>query len=59
MKEISMRTDDDLHRRSSRKVGDSEALKSGDDAIDAARSHQSELFSAIRNFGVGVMATRE
>lgn len=74
MKEISIKIDDELYRRASRKVGDLEAevnqhvteyLESiedtnGDDVgVLEARTHMAELFGATRNFGVGVRPTRE
>jgi hypothetical protein len=72
MKEISIKIDDDLYRRATRKVTDLEADVSqhvteyletldgdDDDAIVAARTHMAELFKLTRNFGVGVRPTRE
>ncbi len=71
MKEISIKVDDELYRRASRRVRDLEAevnqhvteylefLNGDDDAIFAARTHMAELFNATRNFGVGVKPTRE
>ena len=71
MKEISIKIDDELYRRASRKVGDLEAevnqhvtaylesLDGDDDAILDARTHMAELFNATRNFGVGVRPSRE
>jgi hypothetical protein len=71
MKEISIKIDDELYRRASRKVGDLEAevnqhvteyleaLNSDDDAILDARAHMADLFNATKNFGVGVRPSRE
>lgn len=71
MKEISIKIDDELYRRASRKVGDLEAevkqhvteyletLNGDDDAILDARTHMADLFNATRNFSVGVRPTRE
>jgi preprotein translocase subunit SecA len=71
MKELSIKIDDELYRRASRKVEDLEAevnqhvteylesLNGDDDAIFAARTHMAELFNATRDFGVGVKPTRE
>lgn len=71
MREISIKIDDELYRRASRKLGDLEteinqhvtayleALNGDDDAIFAARTHMADLFNATRNFGVGVRPTRE
>jgi branched-subunit amino acid aminotransferase/4-amino-4-deoxychorismate lyase len=71
MKEISIKIDDELYRRASRKVGDLEAevnqhvteyleaLNGEDDAIFAARAHMADLFNATRNFGVGIRPSRE
>jgi hypothetical protein len=71
MKEISIKIDDELYRRASRKVGDLEAdvnqhvneyleaLNEDDDAILDARKHMAALFNATRNFGVSVRPTRE
>lgn len=71
MKEISVKIDDELYRRASRKVGDLEAevsqhvaeylesLNGDDDAIFDARTRMADLFSATRNFGVGVRPSRE
>jgi hypothetical protein len=74
MKEISIKIDDELYRRASRKVENLEAdvnqhvteylqaLNGDDDDDDAildARSRMSELFSTTRNFGVGVKPTRD
>ena len=71
MKEFTIRIDDEIYRRASRKVGDLEsdinqhvteylqALSGDDDAILAARARMADLFKVIRNFGVGVRATRE
>jgi hypothetical protein len=71
MKEISIKIEDELYRRASRKVGDLEAevnqhvaeyletLNGEDDAILDARTRMASLFNATRNFGVGVRPTRE
>jgi hypothetical protein len=71
MKEISIKIDDDLYRRASRKVEDLEAevnqhvtkyLESidGDDVgVLEARSHMADLFGTTRDFGVGLRPTRE
>jgi DNA replication initiation complex subunit (GINS family) len=71
MKEISIKIDDDLYRRASRKVADLEAevnqyatdylegINGGEDAVSAARTHMEDLFNATRNFGVGVRPSRE
>ena len=71
MKEISIKIDDELYRRASRKVGDLEAEVNqhvteyleginGDDAgILAARAHMADLFQTTSNFGVGVRPSRE
>ena len=71
MKEISIKIDDELYRRASRKVEDLEAevnqhvteyleaLNGDDDAILDARTHMADLFNATRNFGVGVRPSRE
>lgn len=71
MKEISIKIDDELYRRASRKVGDLEAevnqhvteyleaLNGDDDTIVDARAHMANLFKATRNFGVGVRPSRE
>jgi cytidylate kinase len=71
MKEISVKIDDELYRRASRKVTDLEAevsqhvteylegIKGDDDGILAARAHMSDLLNATRNFGVGVVPSRE
>lgn len=71
MKEISIKIDDELYRRASRKVGDLEAevnqqvieyleaLNGDDDAIFAARTHMADLFKATKNFGVGIRPSRE
>jgi DNA replication initiation complex subunit (GINS family) len=71
MKELSIKIDDDLYRRASRKVEDLEtevnpyvtefleALNGDDKAILDARAHMSQLFSTTRGFGVGVRPTRE
>ena len=71
MKEISIKIDDELYRRASRKIEDLEAevnqhvteyleaMNGDDDAILNARTHMSELFGTTRNFGVGVRPSRE
>ena len=71
MKEISIMIDDELYRRASRKVADLEAevnqhvteyleaINGDNAAILDARAHLSELFTATRNFGVGVRPSRE
>ena len=71
MKEISIKIEDELYRRASRRVGDLEAevnqhvteyleaLNGDDDGVLAARTHMADLFNATRNFGVGVRPTRE
>ena len=71
MKEISIKIDDELYRRASRKVQDLETevnqyvteflktINGDDDAILDARTHMAQLFDATRNFGVGVSPTRE
>jgi hypothetical protein len=71
MKEISIKIDDELYRRASRKVEDLEAelyqhvneyletLNGDDDAILDARAHMADLFGATTNFGVGVRPSRE
>lgn len=71
MKEISIKIDDELFRRASRKVEDFEAevsqhvteylegINGDDDGILAARAHMADLFQATSNFGVGVRPSRE
>ena len=71
MKEISIKIDDELYRRASRKVADLEAevnqhvteyleaLNGDADDVSEARTHMAELFGATRNFGVGVRPSRE
>jgi hypothetical protein len=71
MKEISIKIDDELYHRASRKVGDLEAevnqhvteyletLNGDDDAILGARTHMADLFQATKDFGVGVRPSRE
>jgi len=70
MKEISIKIDDDLYRRASRKIDDLEAevnqrvteylkLVNGDDDIVAARGRMAQLFAATKNFGVGIRPSRE
>lgn len=71
MKEISIKIDDEVYRRASRKVTDLEAevsqrvaeyleaLNGDDEAILGARAHMADLFGATRNFGVGVRPSRD
>jgi preprotein translocase subunit SecA len=71
MKEISIKIDDELFRRASRKVEDLEAevnqhvseyleaLNGDDEVIFGARTRMADLFNATRNFGVGVRPSRE
>ena len=71
MKEISIKIDDELYRRASRKVADLEAkvnqhvteylegINGDDDVIVDARAQMANLFGATRNFGVGVRPARE
>lgn len=71
MKEISIKIDDELYGRASRRVTDLEAevsqhvteylesLNGNEDAILAARTHMADLFRATGNFGVGVRPSRE
>jgi len=71
MKEISIKIDDELYHRASRKVEDLESevtqhvneyletLDGDDDSILAARTHMADLFNATSNFGVGVRPSRE
>jgi len=71
MKEISIKIDDELYRRASRRVGDLEAevnqhvteyleaINGDDDGVLEARTHMAELFGATKNFGVGVRPSRE
>lgn len=71
MKEISIKIDDELYGRASRKVADLEAevnqyvteylesIDGDDNGILAARIHMADLFRATRNFGVGVRPPRE
>ncbi len=70
MKEISIKIDDELYRRASRKVADLEAevnqhvieyleaINGDDDVILDARAHMADLFGATRNFGVGIRPSR-
>ena len=70
MKEISIKIDDDLYRRASRKVDDLEAevnqyvteylesINGDDDGILAARAHMADLFRTTSNFGAGVRSSR-
>jgi hypothetical protein len=65
MKEISIKIDDELYRRASRKVADLEtevnqyvteylrALNCDDKAILDARTHMAELFGATSRYTVG------
>ena len=71
MKEISIKIDDELYRRASRKVRDLEAevnqpateylegINGDDDGIVAARAHMADPFQTTSNFGVGVRPSRE
>jgi len=71
MKEILIKIDDDLYRRSSRMVENLEtevkqhvteyleSIKGDDDGILAVRTHMADLFRATTNFGVGVRSSRE
>ena len=71
MKEISIKIDDDLYRRASRKVENLEAevsqhvteylesINGDEDTVRAARAKMADLFNATRNFGVGVGPSRE
>jgi hypothetical protein len=71
MKEISIKIDDELFRRASRKVENLEAevnqhvteylegINGDDEGILAARAHMADLFQATSNFGVGVRPSRE
>jgi hypothetical protein len=71
MKEISIKIDDELYRRASRKVRDLEvevnqrvaeyleSLNGDDDALLEARTHMADLFNVTRDFGVGVRLSRE
>lgn len=71
MKEISIKIDDDLYRRASRKIEDLEgevnqrvtkyleSVNGDDDNIVVARSRMVELFKQTTNFTVGVRPTRE
>ncbi|HWP55376.1 MAG TPA: hypothetical protein VN476_14705 [Pyrinomonadaceae bacterium] len=71
MKEISIKIDDDLYRRASRKIEDLEgdvnqrvteyleSVNGDDDNIVAARSRMAELFKQPTNFTVGIRPTRE
>jgi hypothetical protein len=71
MKEISIKIDDELFRRASQKVSDLEAevnqhvteyleaINGDDEAVLDARTRMTELFTATRNFGVGVRPSRE
>ncbi len=71
MKEISIKIDDELYRRASRKVSDLEAevnqhvteyleaINGDDDTILEARTRMADLFGGTRNFGVGVRPSRE
>jgi hypothetical protein len=71
MKEISIKIDDELYRRASRKVDDLEAevsqhvteylesINGDEDAFRAARTHMANLFNSTKNFCVGVRPSRE
>ena len=71
MKEISIKIDDELYRRASRRISDLESdlnhrvteylesVNGDEDAIVAARSRMSELFAQTKKFKVGVKPTRE
>jgi hypothetical protein len=71
MKEISIKIDDDLYRRASKKVSNLEGevnqrvtryLESvhGDNHdIVAARTRMADLFAATKNFSVGIRPSRE
>ena len=71
MKEISIKIDDNLYRRASRKIEDLEgkvnqrvaeyleSVNGGDDNIVAARARMAELFSQTTNFSVGLRPSRE
>jgi len=71
MKEISIKIDDDLYRRVSRKIEDIEgevnqrvteyleSVNGDDDNIVAAKARMLELFNETTNFSVGVRPTRE
>jgi DNA replication initiation complex subunit (GINS family) len=71
MKEISIKIDNDLYHRVSRKVEDLDAevsqhvteyletLNSDDAAVFDARTRMAELFKATRNFGLGVRPSRK
>jgi hypothetical protein len=71
MKEISIKIDDELYRRASRKVGDLESevnqhvteylesLDGDDDVLLSARTHMAKLFNATKNFGVGERPSRQ
>lgn len=70
MKELSIKIDDDLYRRASRKVRDLEIevnqyvtrcleVNGDDDGVLEARTHMAELFGSTKDFGVGVRPSRE
>lgn len=71
MKEISVKIEEDLYRRASRKIEDLEgevnqrvteyleSVNGDDDNIIAARARMAELFNQTTNFSVGVRPTRE
>ena len=70
MKEISIKIDDKLYHRASRRVSNLESevnqrvneyLESvnGDDDIVAARTRMADLFAATKNFTVGIRPSRE
>jgi hypothetical protein len=70
MKEISIKIDDKLYHRASRRVSNLESevnqrvneyLESvnGEDDIVAARTRMADLFAATKNFSVGIRPSRE
>jgi hypothetical protein len=71
MKELSIKIDDDLYSRASRKVENLEAqvnrrvteylesVNGDNEKIVAARVRMAELFSATKNFSVGIRPSRE
>jgi hypothetical protein len=71
MKEISIKIDDDLYRRASRKIENLEAqvnqhvaeylqsVNGGDQDIDAARARMADLFAQTKNFTVDTRPSRE
>jgi len=68
---MSIKIDDELYRRASRKVADLETevnqhvteylegLNGDDDGVFDARTHMAELFDSTRNFGLGVRPSRD